>query len=734
MKKRILFILLLITSINYSQWEWQYPKPQGNDLNSVHFVNENVGFAVGLFGTIIKTTDAGENWSLLKTSVYNHLTSVDFVNTNVGYVVGSEGIILKTTDGGTTWKKLTSTTDKNLYSVSFVDENLGFAVGDNATILKTSNGGNTWIKQISYTTNNLSKVKFINSTTGYIIGEKGTILKTVTSGLVWLTVNITTTHDITAFSLINDNKIFIGDKWGFIYKTTNGGNSWDLVKPGNYNNDEIISLNFLDEQVGIYINYLGIYKTLNGGLNWNKIFDISIILRQLFFVNKTIGFVVGNNGFVYKTTNGGNSWINKISYDVNSLNKIKFISSNIGFAIGNNNKFLKTTDGGKNWILSNISSTTITDLEAIEFFNASTGFVCGYTLFKTINGGNSWVEINGIDNYHTRYSSICSIEKGVSLCMVGGSGTILKSTTAGSTWKKINSGVTENLKSVFFPTKNIGFAVGDNGVILKTNDEGNNWINTHIFPKNNLLEVFFIDEFTGWCVGENNTIYKTTNSGNSWMLKNSGLASSVFHIKTVFFINKDEGWISGTIYSNDPIFYKTTNGGESWIPIYFSPSGINSIYFLNDKFGYVVTTKGSILYTSNGGEIPTAIENKNDIELPKDFVLYQNYPNPFNPTTTIKYSIPNVIANEVKQSKNEIASSQQNGTRNDAVNVTLKVYDILGKEVATLVNERQSAGNYEVKFDGSKLSSGVYFYRLQSGNPDMSGQVFVQTRKFILMK
>ena len=92
-----------------------------------------------------------------------------------------------------------------------------------------------------------------------------------------------------------------------------------------------------------------------------------------------------------------------------------------------------------------------------------------------------------------------------------------------------------------------------------------------------------------------------------------------------------------------------------------------------------------------------------------EFALFQNYPNPFNPSTTIRYSIPNVIASEAKHS------------------VVLKVYDILGNEVATLVNENKSAGNYEVKFDGSNLSSGIYFYKLQSGS-------FVQTKKFILIK
>ncbi len=101
------------------------------------------------------------------------------------------------------------------------------------------------------------------------------------------------------------------------------------------------------------------------------------------------------------------------------------------------------------------------------------------------------------------------------------------------------------------------------------------------------------------------------------------------------------------------------------------------------------------------GQTVTAVESKDNI--PSDFVLGQNYPNPFNPTTTIKYQL-----------------------REDGF-VTIKVFNVLGKEIAILVNREQSAGNQEVKFDGSKLASGIYFYRMQSGS-------FSQTKKLIILK
>jgi hypothetical protein len=111
--------------------------------------------------------------------------------------------------------------------------------------------------------------------------------------------------------------------------------------------------------------------------------------------------------------------------------------------------------------------------------------------------------------------------------------------------------------------------------------------------------------------------------------------------------------------------------------------------------------------------------NDENEQYPKKFSLSQNYPNPFNPTTTISYSIPEVNASPATAGGATLQSVD--------LLVQLKVYNILGREVATLVNQRQAPGNYSVQFNANNLPSGIYFYRLQVG-------VFSQTRKMVLMK
>jgi hypothetical protein len=116
-----------------------------------------------------------------------------------------------------------------------------------------------------------------------------------------------------------------------------------------------------------------------------------------------------------------------------------------------------------------------------------------------------------------------------------------------------------------------------------------------------------------------------------------------------------------------------------------------------------------IFYENNFGYPIVSVEDKQAIV--SNFKLEQNYPNPFNPSTKIKFVIPSVIASEAKQSQL----------------VSLKVYDVLGNEIATLINEELSPGEYEVDFDSKQLTSGIYFYTLVAGS-------FVQTKKMLLLK
>jgi hypothetical protein len=151
------------------------------------------------------------------------------------------------------------------------------------------------------------------------------------------------------------------------------------------------------------------------------------------------------------------------------------------------------------------------------------------------------------------------------------------------------------------------------------------------------------------------------------------------------------------------MLFKSTNGGDMWSSFTgLTSRSLNAISFYDVNHGFVVGDSGMIFHTSNGGGV-VVDAGKEPGPAPKEFLLDQNYPNPFNPVTVIRYQL--------------------------AVNsfVTVRVYDLLGREVAMLVNEVKNAGGYNVQWDASGYASGLYFYRLQAGP-------FVEIKKMMLLR
>jgi photosystem II stability/assembly factor-like uncharacterized protein len=200
---------------------------------------------------------------------------------------------------------------------------------------------------------------------------------------------------------------------------------------------------------------------------------------------------------------------------------------------------------------------------------------------------------------------------------------------------------------------------------------------------------------TGTVVGDGGTILRTSDGGARWMAQPSGTAAFLYGVS---FTDAN----TGTAVGDGGTILHTTDGGAHWMAQ--SSGTTNYLYgvcLTDANTGTAVGSGGIILRTTTAGVVTGKDDRRSDI--PGDFALMQNYPNPFNSNSNIRYQI-----SEFRQ-------------------VKLAVYDLLGREVAVLVNERKNAGSYEVKFDAGGLASGVYFYRLQAGD-------FVHTRKLLLLR
>ncbi len=395
-------------------------------------------------------------------------------------------------------------------------------------------------------------------------------------------------------------------------------------------------------------------------------------------------------------------WVQQSSGTTDQLLKVKFINRYTGWTCGYNGRMIKTTNGGVNWIIQN-TGITGKSLRSLNIVSPNILYSAGLfeTLIKTTDGGNNWIILkNGqIGNSGSYWGSFFINENTGWICGTGQK--ILKTTNGGLNFDSAYV-PTGYLYDLYFRNSLEGLVCGESAAMYKTTNGGISW-NFITVPTGGDLADFdnfsFINTNTGFIVGSGNRkLYKTTNFGINW--DSAGRADSYEFAYTVFFANEYTGWIGGS----SGFMRKTTNGGYNWYPENITQFGngfFGGIYFYNDTIGWAVGAPGKILYTESGGQILQVINNKEQII--ENFILYQNFPNPFNPVTSIKYDIPKDVF------------------------VSVKIYDLLGREIKTLVNEFKNAGSYLVSFNGTEFASGIYFYRIQAGD-------FVQVKKMALIK
>ena len=317
MKPIALTILLIFSlhQISLSQWE-EVNISTSSTLSSVHFLNDDLGFVTGgnkIFKTtnggttwetsftgdanfvfqdvlviqadkiiavgkdfntnlsiIAKTQNNGDSWRLIEVSYTSFLSSIFFTSPTTAYCSGSGGVILKSTDAGETWEALDSGASAFLQSIHFVNAMTGMAVGGgpgNPLILKTQDGGVTWDLVSSPSDNYLQSVFFVEDQIGYIVGWNGEILKTEDCGNSWKVQNSVAMSGNLEVTFADKQTGYIvggSSNESLIQRTTNGGDLWEDVSPG-----------------------------------------VSAGLISVYFPSAEVGYAVGANGVVVKTTSGG---------------------------------------------------------------------------------------------------------------------------------------------------------------------------------------------------------------------------------------------------------------------------------------------------------------------------------------------------------------------------------------------------------------------------------------------
>ena len=285
-------------------------------------------------------------------------------------------------------------------------------------------------------------------------------------------------------------------------------------------------------------------------------------LHSVHFEDINIGWTVGSNGTILKTTNGGTIWTEQLSGTTGDLRSVSFTDTNNGTAVGGYGTILRTTDGGTTW--TSQTSGTNNLLWGVSFTDVNTGTA------------------------------------------VGELGTILRTTNGGTDWTQQVSGITGDLRSVSFTDASNGWAAGGfvavppgGGIILRTTNSGINWITQIFLIGIPFASVCFTDTNNGWAVGIAGTILKTTDGGNNWSIQSSGDD----YYNSVCFIDANTGWVvGGDYYNNYSTILRTTDGGQNWVSqLTETTVQLYGVSFTDANNGTAVGEAGLILRTTNGG-------------------------------------------------------------------------------------------------------------------------------------
>lgn len=388
-----------------------------------------------------------------------------------------------------------------------------------------------------------------------------------------------------------------------------------------------------------------------------------------------------------------------------TLRNLYFIDAQTGWAAGEDGTIIHTSNGGDSWIVQN--STVQTFIVDIFFINENLGwaltfrnvFPFGTIILKTSNGGDTWItedfpDENAIMNTVFFFDSLNG--------WVGGT-YIAGTTNGGATWVEadVDSSMISGLPvyNFNFYNRQFGYACGGYldlaGVIWRTTNYGESWSATGVSP-DQVFDLYIIDTLNAIALSGDpegffgtGNIY-TTDAGTSWTYDEMSLSGLSF---TIDFRIESEAW-SASGYK----FLITSDSGITWENKETPDSAvIFDLVFTDSITGYAVGEMGMILKYKKESETPAD-------SIPNEFKLFQNFPNPFSVSTQIEWQLP--IGNFV----------------------TLKLFDVLGNEISTLVNEFHAAG-YHSKFISFNpaLSSGIYFYQFISGS-------YISTKKMILLR
>jgi photosystem II stability/assembly factor-like uncharacterized protein len=625
------------------------------------------------------------DWYAFGTTI---LYDIEIISRDSLWVIGSNGTLASSTDAGSTWRAPSIPVRPTFYGVAFSDRVHGLVVGSAGTILRTTDAGVTWTAESSTVTSVLYDVGFADNHLGMAVGAQGTIVRSTDGGATWAPVTSGTSTPFRKLAVIDSTHAWAVGDGGAIFFSNDGGKSW------------------LPQASGTMSHLYGVH-----------------------FVTGARGWVVGNGPTILRTTDGGNSWsqVTPPAQSGSSWRSVAFRDSLAGWAASLTGDILSTNDGGQTWTprYNHLNLGWGPSVYAVQVHSSGEVF-CGGSqgaLTRSQNGGGLWTNLTG--NLPPEYLRTSRN---------------IEATIPGKKFPERECIIVAHYDSYSDNPTVAAPGANDNATGTSAVMEAARLCRRYAFESTVKFLAVSAEEFGMY--GSTNYARRMRDGGvdggteiaavvNGDMIGYPTAGDST-RIAIGSFMTRNRLIDSALTYNTRygiglrlvPIIDQT--GASDYGP--FAKAGYDALdlaegtaeeiwggadpYYhkASDTFGKLnlgMIRRTAQLMLATVAELAVPIERVSSVSseppAPRDFALFQNYPNPFNPNSDIRYQI-----SEFRM-------------------VKLAVYDLLGREVAVLVNETKSPGAYQVRFDGTGLPSGVYFYRLEAGR-------YVETRKMLFVR
>ncbi len=717
--RRSLFLILTVSTVAYSQnGTWQQTNgPYGGTILALAASARGVLLAeadgAGPFKDAYLSTNRGDTWSRIQFPPGIHCTGPVFAD--------PRGDLLAVT-----------TDDSTHYGLS-----------------RSADGRAKW----TFVRTDFGVRAVIRDTSGALVvsANPGGIMRSTDDGMHWAACNVGLSY-LNAATLAIDQagRLFVGIE-GYngqgmgVYRSTDNGGSWVQVFSYSYAYAKAL----LVTPGGTVILATaggGVFRSTDAGLSWRAGNDG---LQSLFVSSiaqdsgRTI--LAGTIGGAFRSTDDGKTWDRTIN-GLTSLDILSLVSCGSGtFVAGTFGSAFRSTNSGFSWTEGNsgLLSTHVLALAADfsgTLFAATEGMsrVCGST-----DRGVTWTTMNnGLDSVYVRTLIADSTGR-----LFAGTGTgVFRSTDRGNSWAPVATGLTNRDVRCFAlgPNGRIyagTFAGNDGKGVFRSTDGGLTWDALNTSWSNETVQTLGVDAIGNLFAGLSPAgILRSTDDGDSWTeFSNDNLPYAPVQSLIIDSVGRMYATIGFTFG-----VYTSFDNGQHWVynpgtedpgiscftsgpgnAIYGGGMGVFRLHFVHNYLLQLMdlglgglpvralqSSRDGYLFAGVYGEGVWRCPLSDNVQtttppllqgFPVEFILLQNFPNPFNPSTTIRYGLP------------------------ERLNVSLIVFNTIGQQVAVLQNGEQGAGYHEVKFDGNRLTSGVYFYRLQAGT-------FVETERLLLIR